>query len=50
MFDFNSFIRMVRIHTFWAVWIEDLGLIVALSSFDIAQVAQDLVTLYMTFC
>ena len=31
MFDFNSFIRMVRIHTFWAFWIEDLGLTIASS-------------------
>ena len=29
MFKFNSFICMVRIRTFWAVWIEDLGLIIA---------------------
>ena len=50
MFDFNSFIRMVRIHTFWVVWIEDLGPTVELSFFAIARVAQDLVTFYMTFC
>ena len=50
MFDFSSFICMVRIRTFWVVWIEDLGPTVALSFFDIARVAQDLVTLYMTFC
>ena len=33
MFNFNSFIRMVRICTFWVVWIEDLGPIVASSFF-----------------
>ena len=34
MFEFNSFICMVRIHTFfWAVWIEDLGPTVASSFF-----------------
>ena len=31
MFEFNSFIHMVRICTFWAIWIEDLGLKVASS-------------------
>ena len=49
MFEFNSFIRMVRIHTFLAVWIEELGPIVASSFFSIARVAQDLVTLHMKF-
>ena len=46
MFDFSSFIRMVKICTFWAVWIEDLGPIVASSFFAIARVTQYLVTLY----
>ena len=46
----TPFIRMVGIRTFWAVWIEDLGLTVALSFFAIARVVQDLVTFYMTFC
>ena len=50
MFEFNSFIHMARIRTFWVVWIEDLGLTVASSSFAIAQVVQDLVKLYMKFC
>ena len=31
MFDFSSFIRIVSIRTFWAVWIEDLGPTVASS-------------------
>ena len=33
MFDLNSFICMVMIHTFWVVWIEDLGPTVASSFF-----------------
>ena len=50
MFEFGSFIRMVRIRTFfWAVWIEDLRPTVESSFFSIARVAQDLVTIYMTF-
>ena len=43
--------RMVRIRTFFGQFgLKTLGLPVALSSFAIAQVAQDLVILYMTFC
>ena len=40
MFEFNFFIRMVRIHTFWAVWIEDIGSIVALSFFHFPRCAR----------
>ena len=51
MFDFNSFICMVRIRTFFGRFgLKTLGPTVALSFFAIAQVAQDLVILYMTFC
>ena len=49
LFEFKYFIHMVRIHIFWAVWIEDLGLTIASSSFAIARVVQDLVPLHMTF-
>ena len=50
MFDFSSFIRMVRIRTFFGRFgLKTLGPTIALSSFAIAQVAQDHVMLYMTF-
>ena len=51
MFDFSSFIRMVRIRTFFGRFgLKTLGPTVAFSSFAIAQVAQDFVIIYMTFC
>ena len=46
MFDFSSFIRMVRIHTFWAIWIEDLGLTIASSFFYNPSCARPCHTLY----
>ena len=46
MFDFNSFICMVRIRTFWAVWIEDLGSIVASSFFYCPSCARPCYILY----
>ena len=46
MFDLNSFIHMVRICTFWVVWIEDLGPIVASSFCYFASCARPCHTLY----
>ena len=46
MFDFSSFICMVRIHTFWAVWIEDLGMIVASSFCSCPSCARPCYILY----
>ena len=47
MFKFSSFIRMVRIHTFWVViWIEDLGLTIASSFFYCPSCARPCHTLY----
>ena len=46
MFDFNSFICMVRIRTFWAVWIEYLGLTVASSFFYYLSCARPCYILY----
>ena len=49
MFDFNSFICMVRIHTFWVVWIEYVGPTVASSFYYCPSCARPFHTLYDIF-
>ena len=46
MFNFSSFIHMVRIRTFWAVWIEDLGSTAASSFFLLPSCARTCHNLY----